>query len=431
MKSILKHCSEHNILTDAQHGFREKRSCETQLVTLVHDLATGMAGGGQVDMILLDFSKAFDKVPHQSLLHKLNGYGIGGKHLTWIRNFLSERHQRVVVEGCESSYAEVISGVPQGTVLGPVLFLLFINDLPSVVKHSHVRLFADDAAIYLPINSRKDARLLQEDLNNLTEWEARWQMSFHPDKCKTMRFSRATDKIELTYKLRGHPLEVVNSEKYLGVKLDDKLSWGPQVNTVTGKAKGKLGFLQRNLKIKNPSIKETAFKSLVRSTLEYSCTAWDPHIQDQVDDLEKVQRRGARYVTNRYSYEDSPSEMCHRLKWEPLQHRRAKAKLTMTYKVLHGEVAIPPYKYFTARPPPARFTRRAAAICEHSLGLMESDSTTDYERNSFFHSVPPVWNALPACMAEAVSLSSFKSQMTRQPLQRLLPGHFPASSQAT
>ena len=431
-KSILKHCATHGILTDAQHGFRERRSCETQLLTLTHDLARDMAGGGQVDLILLDFSKAFDKVPHQRLLYKLRMYGIDGKHAVWIENFLTDRTQKVVVEGTTSAEAHVKSGVPQGTVLGPVLFLIFINDLPPGVSNSLVRLFADDAAIYRPVKSIADCQLLQDDLDQLLVWEEKWQMSFHPGKCKVMRFTRATDKLEYVYDIRGHFLEVVSAEKYLGVKLDDKLSWNAQVNMVTGKAKGKLGFLRRNLKIHNQSIKETAYKCYVRSTLEYCATAWDPHLDDHVDELEKVQRAGARYVTNRYKWNDSPTEMMSSMKWESLKDRRTKSKLCMTFKILNDEVDIPEHKYFSPKPKSGRVTRSSVLIeqSKHSRALRETDSTIDYVAGTFFHSVQPYWNELPPSVAEATTLASFKSQVSKEPLQRLLPCLFPAGSEA-
>ena len=180
---------------------------------------------------------------------------------------------------------------------------------------------------------------------------------------------------------------------------------------VTRKANGKLGFLRRNLKIKNPSIKETAYKCFVRSTLEYCATAWDPHLDDHVNNLEKVQRKGARYVTNRYRWNDSPTDMLNTLKWESLQDRRTKSKMCMTYKILNDEVDIPQSKYFSPKPKPrsGRVTRSSVKDqSKHSLGLRESDSTVDYVKATFFHSVQPYWNELPQSIAEAPTLASFR-----------------------
>ena len=164
--NVIGHFEQHSILTDAQHGFRSKRSCETQLITTIQDLASGMSDGHQIYAILLDFAKAFDKVPHQRLLYKLHHYGIRGPTLSWIESFLTSRKQHVLTEGAISSEAEVDSGVPQGTVMGPLLFLAFINDLPEVVK-SPVRLLADDCLIFRSIKSSRDTTILQQDLTAL------------------------------------------------------------------------------------------------------------------------------------------------------------------------------------------------------------------------------------------------------------------------
>ena len=159
--NIINHFLDNEILCDNQHGFRAKHSCETQLITTIQGIASKLhTGRDQVDVILLDFSKAFDKVPHRGILHKLDHYGVRGEALTWIQSFLGRRKQRVVLDGTTSSQADVISGVPQGTVLGPLLFLAFINDLPECTT-SETRLFADDALPFRPIRSEKDESLLQ------------------------------------------------------------------------------------------------------------------------------------------------------------------------------------------------------------------------------------------------------------------------------
>ena len=188
--SIMKHVDHHQILSDCQHGFRARRSCETQLVTLINDLSSSLDRGDQTDMVILDFSKAFDRVPHKRLLRKLHHYGIRGHLHSWITSFLTGRSQKVIVEGSESESAPVISGVPQGSVLSPLLFLLFINDLPDNIA-SNTRLFADDCIVYRTIRYHADQEALQEDLVRLAEWEDKWGMEFHPQKCSTLSVTRS------------------------------------------------------------------------------------------------------------------------------------------------------------------------------------------------------------------------------------------------
>ena len=187
--NLMSHLDENGILTDFQHGFRRKRSCDSQLLVAVDDLAKALDRGQQVDAILLDFSKAFDKVSHFLLRCKLEHYGIRGKNLAWIEDFLRDRTQVVVLKGKTSDPVPVTSGVPQGSVLGPALFLVYINDLPECVK-STPRLFADDCILYRVINSKKDSELLQLDLRALEQWESNWQMEFAPEKCKLLRICR-------------------------------------------------------------------------------------------------------------------------------------------------------------------------------------------------------------------------------------------------
>ena len=189
-RHILDHVEDHKILTNLQHGFRSGRSCETQLITTTHDLlSSSFNSKSQIDVAILDFSKAFDMVPHADLLGKLEHYGIDSKILLWITNFLNNRKQRVVVDGSFSNYADVESGVPQGTVLGPLVFLLHINDLPSCAN-SKVRLFADGCLLYREIKNNQDQIGVQGGLDAVMDWGSTWGMKFNAKKCVTLCGSR-------------------------------------------------------------------------------------------------------------------------------------------------------------------------------------------------------------------------------------------------
>jgi hypothetical protein len=177
-------------LSDLQHGFRRKRSCTTKLIRVFHDVGMVLDSGKEADMICLDFSKAFDSVSHPKLLFKLEQHGISGTLLKWFTDYLNERRQRVVVDGISSSFLYATSGVPQGSILGPLLFLIFANDLPNAAKHSTVPMFADDSKCYRQITQPRDRNLLQSDLDSLHHWSSTWDLNFNTKKCVALRFSR-------------------------------------------------------------------------------------------------------------------------------------------------------------------------------------------------------------------------------------------------
>ena len=196
----MKHLQTNNILYHLQHGFRNKRSCETQLLEFINDVAINMESGLQTDLCTLDFAEAFDKVGHKRLLEKLTWYGISGRTNGWIKSFLTERIQSVVFDSISSNSASVLSGVPQGSVLCPYLFLLYINDIVENLRGT-VRLFADDTMTYMVVRSEKDARCFQRDLDILTEWGKTWMMEFHPDNCEVVSIARKRAPIHHPYKL--------------------------------------------------------------------------------------------------------------------------------------------------------------------------------------------------------------------------------------
>ena len=190
---MFEHLKENNLLRNEQHGFREGRSCLSNLLTTLEDWTSVLDDKDCVDVAYLDFRKAFDLVSHRHLMLKLQKHGIDGQIGNWIKAFLENRKQKVVIRGFESDELDVLSGVPQGSVLGPILFLIYINDLPDCVN-CPVCLFADDSKLYCKVpksnNGNPDAidehAMLQEDLQELHNWATRWKMSFNVNKCKIM-----------------------------------------------------------------------------------------------------------------------------------------------------------------------------------------------------------------------------------------------------
>ena len=216
---MVGYLDENDIVTTCQHGFIKKKSCFTNLLTVLEDWTSAVDKGYGVDVAYLDFSKAFDSVPHQRLIQKLSSYGFSGKLLLWIKSFLSNRHQRVVLNGSFSSWCAVTSGVPQGSVLGPLLFTLYINDIPNIV-HTNLSFFADDSKVYSVIKTIEDSHQLQADLDSIHEWCQVWLLKLNLSKCKIMHVGNSpiVTSYALSNGLGQHvQLDEVDHEKDLGV----------------------------------------------------------------------------------------------------------------------------------------------------------------------------------------------------------------------
>ena len=305
----MAHLNEYNLLSERQHAFSIGYSCETQLTTVINDWAKLLDNRGQVDSFILDFENAFDTLAHELLKRKLFGYGIGGKTLKWIDSFLCFRQQRIVVNGVKSDRAPVLSGAPQDTVLGPLLFSLYINDITSDIE-SEIRLFADDCVCHREIKDEEDSTVkLQRDIDRLRCWARKWGMRFQPVKCNMVQLTRKRiKKIHASYTLQGTDLENIENIKYLGVTITIDLRWNTHVSNVCTKANRALGFLRQNLHscpqdlwIPETNlhscpqeVKEAAYKGLVRPVLEYGSSVWDlPGVVLQ-EELESVQRQSAQ-----------------------------------------------------------------------------------------------------------------------------------------
>ena len=265
---ILKHLNDNELLSDVQYGFRSKRSCCLQLLDCMERWSQILDNGNSFDVLYLDFSKAFDRVPHQRLLIKLRHLGINDKVLTWIESFLSDRRQRVIVRGEASAWKAVRSGVPQGSVLGPVLFLMYVNDLSDGIN-SNIRLFADDAKCWQSIGQASDTLLLQETIHVLETWSNVWQLKFNHGKCHVMHHGRNNPQHPYQMYLHGgneqlENIDTTDEEKDLGVFFCPNLNFTHHVHKVAAKANKMIGLIKRSFVNLSKDVFVLLYKTLVR-----------------------------------------------------------------------------------------------------------------------------------------------------------------------
>ena len=382
---IMKFMERNNILFPQQHGFRSKLSCETQLVELVCDISKELDAGQEVDACLLDFSKAFDKVNHAKLLSKMRKIGLCNQVVDWTAAFLRDRTQTVTLRGTSSNPCPVTSGVPQGSVIGPALFLIYINDLPNRVK-SKVRLFADDTIIYTTANNSDQ---LMGDLKSLEAWEREWNMEFHPAKCEYIRFSRKKNKAPApNYKLHDEVIPTAKTIKYLGVKIQDDLKWNSHIEYITTKASNTLGFIRRTIPPQSTTLRAKACKQLVRPVLEYASCSWDPLPKTLSSMVEAVQRRSARVVFNipRIS-KASTTGMLEKLEWESLESRRQRRRVSLFRAMHYNEVNTNIQQYVS-------MTDCLTSARRHGLQYRQEHHNTKAHMSTFYVCTSKAWNQL-------------------------------------
>ena len=332
-------------LRNAQHGFIKGKSCVTQLLEFLEDSTQSIDNGDEVDVIYLDFCKAFDKVPHQRLLQKLYAYGIRGKVHTWVKEFLSGREQRVIVNGSQSTWINITSGIPQGSVLGPVLFLVFINDLPEVIKVL-IKLFADDAKLYSVVTSNADNRA-QFSLNRAVDWSKVWKMIFNIIKCHHLHIGKKFTETTYTMESDGQQVELekVKNEKDLGVIIDQNLTFRDHITSKVNIANRNVGIVFRTFTYIDQEMFLNLYKSIIRPHLEYATPVWSPLYKKDKIIIENVQRRATRLVA---TCKNLPyQERLRKLGLPTLEYRRERADMIQTYKILHGIDKLDKDKLFT------------------------------------------------------------------------------------
>ena len=387
------------LLRSSQHGFRRQRSCLTNLVEFFHFVFSEHDREKAVDVIYLDLKKAFDKVPHRRLLKKVRALGIAGAVGDWIENWLHSRRQRVVVNGQKSGWLPVTSGVPQGSVLGPLLFIIYVNDIDDGIT-ARISKFADDTKLGMNVADAENVERLQADLRKLGEWSDKWQMPFNVEKCKVMHIGHRNP--QAVYSLKNSALESTDMEKDLGVVITSDLKFSKQCIEAEKKAQRILGYIKRQFGYRNREIVLTLFNSLVRPHLEYAVQFWSPSLRKDIARLERVQARATKLIPSirHKSYEARLEE----LNLFSLETRRRRGQLIEVFKILRGIDHVGNGDMFQLSEGVTR---------NHGYKIELPRYHRDRCGNFFSYSICNEWNALPPEVVNSDSVEQFKRRLDK------------------
>ena len=404
-------CMSRDLISPFQFGFLPQRSTASALLFSTHSILSLLESHVSVCGVFLDLKKAFDSVPHQSLLDLLSSFSLPPYLLNWIHSYLLNRSQSVVVSGSTSSSLLVSSGVPQGSILGPLLFLVYINgvtDIPLSVS-SHLSLYADDIFLFRPISSQSDMCLLQTDLDSISSWLSSHLLQLNSSKSKYIIFSRKPPSyfdVFPSLSISSSPIERVATFRYLGVLLSSNLSWAPHISSICCKSRRILGLIFRHFHPhSSPSTIIKLYVSLVRPHLEYCSAIWAPSSPSLCHRIDSVQLFAIKLASKFRPSLISSIQSCFNL--PSLSSRRLHSKLILIFKIHHNLLHFPlPVLHLTPRPPyPIRSF--------HQCNFLEPFSRTSSFSNSFFPSSISLWNSLPPAAKETLSISLFKSIMSK------------------
>jgi hypothetical protein len=413
ISKVLERCVLNKILdaitpqiSKLQHGFMKGRSTTTQIISVLSNIHNIFDNKEQTDVIYFDLSKAFDSVPHSLLIHKLQTFGINGKLLSWIQCYLTDRVQRVTMDGSESGWLPVTSGVPQGSILGPILFILYINDLPDALSPDTLcAIYADDTKIYRKIDNGRDQSFLQQDIDNISAWGKKWGLTFN--KTKTVQLTVSSQlKIDTTYSLEGDVItKEEDSMNDLGLEVTCNLKWTKHIDKLVKKANQRLGLIIRTLGYNAPvKAKKMAYVSLVRSILETSSQVWSPTDKDNINKLEKVQRKATSYILNNphvtkpgyKNYRDRLLET----NLLPLTYRREIADLAFLCTHTNNNNTLDMNEFLTQNIRNVGATTRTQT---RALTYQLPRTKSSQSDNFFPRRVSRLWNSLPDNLRETLN----------------------------
>ena len=409
--AVMSFLMSNDLISEQQHGFVRGRSCQTNILLCLEKWTEIVDGGNSVDVAYFDYAKAFDKVSHRLLLLKLQSYGIDGKLLNWLKDYLDNRRQRVVVGNAMSQWLEVVSGTTQGTVLGFLLFLLFINDLPKACSpedESLVMLLADDTKSYQEIQKdanrhMDDQAALQSRINRIAHWAEEWKMEINAKKSKVMHIGK--DNPCLGYAINGSMIETVSVEKDIGFWISDDLSTATHVSKARSKALGEIARIRRNFTYIDKRAFCVLYNQRIRPHLDYGMTACPPGSSAASKELEAVQSKATSMVWGLKGL--NSEERRKKLGLMTLDQRRDRGDLIEVFKMLKGLTRINPGMFWEVRD--ARGGPRL---------VKEMAANGRKQRHTFFsYRVIQKWNLLPADLKMAKSLDSFKNRLDERILK--------------
>lgn len=332
-----------NSIQEEQHGFMKGRSTSTNLGVFIDYVTNNMDGGSQVDVIYTDFEKAFDRVDHIILLHKLYEIGIRGNLLRWMESYLRNRSQAVVVGGFCSDYVSIPSGVPQGSILGPLLYSSYLYDIGSCVKHARYLMYADDTKIFMRIQNQSDCSQLQSDLDRLAIYYTRNRLDINVCKCSFVSFTRKKLPTQFEYQINGIKIDKSDSVRDLGVLMDAKLTFSNHVDSIVGRAYKSLGFILRTSQpFSDIGCLKMLYYSYVRSILEYCSSIWNPQYLIYIQSIEGIQNKFLKHLNYRYyrgygrSVDYRESRQYHHIL--SLENRRKLADMTLLHGLCNGYI---------------------------------------------------------------------------------------------
>ena len=398
---IMRFLIDNNIISPAQFGFLPNKSTEMQLLESINDWAHSLDKANHVDVIYFDLKKAFDTVSHAKLIEKLESYNIKGRLLRWIIAFLSDRQQRVVIKNSSSNWKRVTSGVPQGSVLGPLLFLLFINDLPLYIKHCVIKMYADDVKIYM--KNGADQLLVQNDINTIVNFFSDHQLSINIKKCVVLRLGASNP--ELPYYVNGAKIDSVNEISDLGVIVDRNLTFSQHCSHISAKARRICGLIIHSFSSTDPCLLLKAYNVYVLPVLMYCSSVWSPRLTKDSELIEKCQRSFThRLVRPPWAPTDYEGRL-KRFNLPSLQNRRLLRDLQIAHKIIYNYICLRACDFFI-------LSTNGKTRASSNNKLLCSKFNSNVLKGAFSHRVITPWNNLPDLVTATSSCNVFKRFIT-------------------